>query len=143
MMEFQKINARARTRRVAAMIASVIACGVGPAMGDPSFECSIGLGSQVEIADCVAETEAKVDRTVELTLGFATTAAEELDGMTGRPVAVPSLSAGQEAWSAYRDAHCEFVGATFGGGSGTGIAIRSCRIELGRARVEELMKYVQ
>jgi len=84
-----------------------------------------------------------VDSAVQLALGFARKAAEELDGATGRVVAVPALESGQAAWSIYRDQHCEFVGATFGGGGGTGIAIRSCRVELGRARVDELMKYAQ
>jgi len=127
-----------------AAIAVVVAAGPhSAARADPSFECGIGSGSQVEIADCVAETEATVDKALELALGFARKAAEELDGATGRVVAVPALESGQAAWSTYRDQHCEFVGATFGGGSGTGIAIRSCRVKLGRARVDELMKYAQ
>ena len=113
------------------------------AMADPSLECSIGNGSQVEIGKCVAETEAKVDQAIEIALGFASRAAQEFDGVTGRTVAGPALERAQAAWSAYRDQHCEFVGATFGGGSGTGIGIRSCRVELGRARVAELMRYAQ
>jgi len=115
----------------------------GGAIADPSLECSSHLGSQIEIADCVAEAETYVDKAVELSLGFAMTAATELDQVTGRSVAASALAAGQAAWSAYRDAHCDFVGATFGGGSGTGIAISSCRVDLGRARVEELMRYTQ
>ena len=123
---------------------AVVAAGLqSAAQADPSLECSIGRGSQVEIADCVAKAEATVDGAVELALSFARKAAEELDGATGRVVAVPALESGQMAWSTYRDQHCEFVGATFGGGSGTGIAIRSCRVDLDRARVEELMKYAQ
>jgi len=112
-------------------------------VADPSLECSIDLGSQVEIADCVAEAEATVDKTIELALGFAMNAAKEMDEITGREVAVAALVQGQSAWFGYRDAHCEYVGSTFGGGSGTGIAIRSCRVELGRARVTELMNYAQ
>ncbi len=106
-------------------------------MASPDMECS--GSSQVEIAACLAEVEETVDGVVATTLGFATAAAKELDEVTGRDVAVKALEAGQAAWSAYRDAHCEFVGATYGGGSGTGIAIRSCRIELGRARARDLM----
>ena len=110
---------------------------------DPSLECSIGNGSQVEIADCVAEAEASVDYAIELALGFAINAAMELDEVTGREVAVPALEQGQSTWSTFRDAHCEFVGSTFGGGSGTGIAIRSCRVEHGRDRARELMKFAR
>ena len=112
-------------------------------LADPSFECSVNLSSQVEIAECVAETEAAVDKTVDIALGFAMGSVKELDDVTGRQVAAPALEASQTAWSVYRDAHCEYVGSTFGGGSGTGIAIRSCRVELGRARVSELMSRVQ
>lgn len=113
------------------------------ASADPSLECSIGAGSQVEIGGCVSKMGEAVDRSVDIALGFAMTAAQELDDITGRKVAGPALEAGQAAWSAYRDAHCEFVGATFGGGSGTGIAIDSCRVDLGRARVSELMLYAR
>ena len=108
---------------------------------DPATEC--GGSSQVEIGACVAETLQRVDATVEIYLGFAMRSAEDLDGVTGRAVAVPALQAAQTAWSTYRDSHCDYVGATFGGGSGTGIGINSCKIELGRDRAEDLMRYVQ
>ena len=62
--------------------------------------------------------------------------AKELDDVTGRTVALPALEKAQAAWSAYRDTHCDYVGATFGGGSGTGIGINSCKIELARSRAE-------
>ncbi|WP_245306254.1 lysozyme inhibitor LprI family protein [Roseovarius aestuariivivens] len=113
----------------------------GLVLSDPATEC--GGGSQIEIGDCVADTLDRVDATVEIYLGFAMSSAEELDEVTGRPVSVPALQAGQTAWSAYRDAHCEYVGTTFGGGSGTGIGINTCRIELGRDRAEDLMRYVR
>lgn len=111
------------------------------ASADPATEC--GGSSQVEIGACVADTLKRVDATVEVYLGFAMTSAKELDDNTGRTVAIPALEAAQTAWSAYRDAHCEYVGATFGGGSGTGIGIDSCKIELGRDRAEQLMRYAQ
>lgn len=110
-------------------------------LADPSTEC--GASSQVEIATCVADTLRRVDATVEIYLGFATSSAAELDEITGRTVAVPALQDAQTAWSAYRDQHCTFVGTTFGGGSGASIGINSCRIELGRQRAQDLMRYVQ
>jgi uncharacterized protein YecT (DUF1311 family) len=113
------------------------------AAADPSLECNTGASSQVEIGACVAETATRVDAALDAALGFAMTSATDLDEVTGREVAVPALEAAQAAWVAYRDAQCEFAGATFGGGSGTGIAIASCRIELGRARVAELFRYLQ
>lgn len=126
--------------------AAVLGLGLGLALAgaglaDPATEC--GGASQVEIGACVAETLTRVDATVEIAFGFAMRSAEELDGVTGRTVAVPALRAAQEAWTAYRDPECAFVGATFGGGSGTGIAIGSCRIGLGRDRAEVLMRAAQ
>lgn len=125
------------------LFATLLFVSFTPAIGfaDPATEC--GGSSQVEIGACVAETLQRVDATVEIYLGFAMGSAQELDDITGRDVAVPALDAAQAAWSAYRDAHCDYVGATFGGGSGTGIAIDGCKVELGRDRAEELMRYVQ
>ena len=113
------------------------------AVADPSLECSIHPGSQIEIGNCVAEAETAVDKTVELALGFAMNAAKEIGKVTGRKVSEAALVQGHYAWSGYRDAHCNYVGSTFGGGSGTGITVRSCRVELGRVRVTELMNYAQ
>ncbi len=112
------------------------------ATADPAMECG-DAGSQVEIAECVSKAEAAVNDAVELSLSFAMSSAAELDEVTQRDVAVPALEKAQAAWSAYRDGHCEYVGTTFGGGSGTHITITSCRVELGRARVRELMKFVR
>ena len=111
------------------------------AQADPVMECYNRFGSQVEVGDCLADIEKNVDATMGVALGFAMASAKELDEVTEREVALPALEAGQAAWSAYRDQHCEYVGSTFGGGSGTGIAIRGCRIELARARTDILMKF--
>lgn len=113
------------------------------ASADAALECGVGGGNQVEIGECLAQVEANADTALKAVLDLSVEAAERLDEVTGRPAAVPALNAGQAAWSAYRDAHCEFVGATFGGGSGTGIAIRSCRIEAARERAAELGQYTQ
>ncbi len=112
------------------------------ATADPAMECG-DAGSQVEIAECVSKAETAVSDALELSLSFAMSSAAELDEITQRDVAVPALEQAQAAWSAYSDGHCEYVGTTFGGGSGTRIAITSCRMEIGRARVRELMKFVR
>ena len=106
------------------------------AHADPAAECD--GNSQVEIGLCVEETLKRVDVTIDAYLGFAQEAAKELDAATGRDEAVPALNASQLAWASYRDRHCEYIGSTYGGGSGTGIAVRSCRIILGRERAREL-----
>lgn len=114
-----------------------------PAQADPTLECSQDSSAQVETADCMAATEARVDAAIELALGFAMDAATSLDEVTGRPVSAKALAEAQTAWQSYRDAQCGFIGTTFGGGSGTGIGIRDCRIRLGRVRVAELMRAAQ
>lgn len=119
----------------------LLPCLALPASADPATEC--GGGSQVEIGVCVADTLQRVDAMVDIYLGFAKSSAEELDHVTGRKVAAPALEASQAAWAAYRDAHCEYIGATFGGGSGTSIGINSCRIELGRDRAKDLLLNAQ
>ena len=111
------------------------------AQADPTLECSNRAGSQIEVGECLVGVEKNVDAAMVDALGFALEAARELDKVTERKSVVPALEAGQANWSAYRDQHCEYVGTTWGGGSGTGMAIRSCRIELGRARTDVLMQF--
>lgn len=117
----------------------LIGLASGPAWSDPSLECSVDNGSQVEIGNCVAQAAERADRALDVALSFARNSAQELDDITGRSVGVPALEAAQDAWAAYRDAHCEHIGAGFGGGSGTGIAIQSCRVDLTRQRIRDLM----
>ncbi|MFD0981283.1 lysozyme inhibitor LprI family protein [Tropicimonas aquimaris] len=124
-------------RTLAYVAAATAALAAFPASAGPDLECN--GSSQVEISQCVNTALEAVDNAVEVSLGFAMGAAGELDSVTGRASSVPALEAAQAAWSAYRDAHCEHVGATYGGGSGTGIAIASCRVMLGRDRVEVLL----
>lgn len=108
-----------------------------PLLADPTMECP--GGSQVEISVCLGDTLDRVDQAIVVALGYAQASASDLDETTGREDALPAIDAAQAAWSAYRDAQCEAVGAGFGGGSGTTIAIRACRIALGRARVDALL----
>jgi len=125
------------------MIALLALSAPGSAIANPQSECSVDASSQIEIGDCLSDAERVADATVALALGFAMQSAQDLDKVTTRETSVPALKAGQEGWLAYRDQHCDFVGTTYGGGSGTGIAIISCRISLARARADELMRYVQ
>lgn len=129
-----------RAAGVSALVAGML-LAAAPARAQPSLECSFVESSQVEIADCLAETEERANAAMELVLGYARDAAFDLDEVTGREVAMPALDAAQQAWLAYREAACAHRGALSGGGSGTGIAIRSCRIEMTRARTAELYTF--
>ncbi len=123
---------------VRAFGAIALCATAGFAAADPSLECSLDAGSQVETGECLAKVEQAANGALEIVLGFARDAATELDTITERAVALPALEAAQTAWETYRDAECDYAGSLFGGGSGTGIAIRSCRIELTRTRTKAL-----
>ncbi|MEM6886525.1 MAG: lysozyme inhibitor LprI family protein [Pseudomonadota bacterium] len=105
---------------------------------NPSLECSFIEDTQVEIAECLIEAEERANAAMELVLGYALDAAFDLDETTGRKVALPALEAAQGAWLDYREKSCAHRGALFGGSSGTAIAIRSCHIEMTRARTSDL-----
>lgn len=121
-------------KRLYVVLAAVLTGNAAAA--SPDLECT--GSSQVEIANCVAETAERAEQAMKFMLQQAEAQAAELDDITGREVAVPALQAAQSAWEAYRDAECNYAGALFGGGSGSGIGINSCRIELTRARSREL-----
>lgn len=129
-------------RRLALVGGAMTAVTCAAATAEPSLECSFVESSQVEIADCLAETEERVELAMELVLGYVDDIAFDIDEVTTREVAKPALAKAQTEWLAYRDAHCDFRGALSGGGSGSGIAIRSCRIELTRARTRELYRFI-
>ena len=105
------------------MIAMALA---GAARAEPTLECP--GSSQIEIGACVTEALRAVDQAVDSVLGFARAAAQDMDDTTGRAETLPALEAAQAAWSAWRDAQCTYVGATYAGGSGSGIAVTACRV---------------
>jgi uncharacterized protein YecT (DUF1311 family) len=123
--------------RLALSVAFATFLPAAGAMSDPIMECP--GSSQVEIGECLAKTEELANLSLQTALEIARNAATELDTVTGRSVVLPALEEGHKTWSAYRDAHCDYIGANFGGGSGTGLGIRACRIELTRDRVASLM----
>ena len=108
------------------------------AWADPSWECSVDSSSQVETAECLIGVESDVNAVLEMALKTAREVAKQLDEVTERDTTVPALERAQNAWEAHRDAECDYVGARYAGGSGTGIAIRSCRITMTRARIVAL-----
>lgn len=118
-------------------LALVLVAFASPALADPTLECP--GASQVETGACLTETLARVDAAVDLALGFAASAATDLDAEMGTTRSHDALIAAQAAWEAYRSAHCEHLGTTWGGGSGTGIAITACHITLGRERIAALL----
>jgi len=106
---------------------------------DSHNSCDSGNKAQAELDRCLIDVEKDVDAAQKAAFDKIVAAAKKLDDVTApRRDVVPALTLGQDAWTQYRDKHCEFIGTTWGGGSGTGIAITRCRIDLTRARIKEL-----
>ena len=115
----------------------------GSVNADPMSECWVGNGKQ-EAELCLGAVEDKANAALDDILRRAMDAANKFDDQTApRRDVVPALNAAQEAWTKYRDKHCEYVEANWGGGSGTGMAISNCRIELARKRFDELTEFIQ
>ena len=124
--------------RLAGLLSLVLfAASGGAAVADPILECP--GDSQVDVRACLAETEARADAALASAVAFAHDSAASMDALMGGTAGVEAFEAGQTAWEAYRDAHCDYIGSTYGGGSGTGPAITACRITHARERIAELM----
>jgi uncharacterized protein YecT (DUF1311 family) len=99
------------------------------------------LGSNVEIGACLAAVERDVERELLLTLAAAQRNIAGRDFMTPPTLArfAAAFDRAQAAWLAWREVDCgEVTGFEWWGGSGAGIAARSCRIEATTARVRDL-----
>lgn len=119
------------------LVFGVLACAT-TAHADPSLECSFQTETQVEVRECLTEIEENLVPAMAIVYKTAYAVAKQTDNITERVVAVPALEASQAAWEAFRDAQCNYAGSLFAGGSGTGIEIQSCRIEMTRARIKAL-----
>lgn len=114
----------------------------GPVLADPSMECGINNGSQVDIDNCVIAMLKVVDIVVDTSFKDALKNAKEIDKGNMTTNTAPALQAAQDEWVKYRKEHCLYISNTFGGGSQSGIAFNSCNVEKGRERVRELQNYI-
>jgi len=112
-----------------------------PALANPALEC--GEGSQEEIGSCVADDEEGVEAALFNALEAAMITAAERDNINGGTAIEAALMESQTAWEAFRVAHCAFTGEAHEVREDAGIATRACWTTLGRARVEELVRFSQ
>ncbi|WP_291728014.1 lysozyme inhibitor LprI family protein [Leisingera sp. F5] len=110
-----------------------------PAFANPALECS--AGSREEIGSCVADDEEGVEAALLKALEAAMIAAAERDNTNGGTAVEAALMQSQTAWEAFRGAHCAFAGEAHAVREDAGIATRACWTTLGRARVEELVRF--
>lgn len=120
-------------------VSSILLFGILPVAADPVLECNSGMATTAEITACLAETEERVDRALDTALDFAMAVAGDVDEMTGNAVSMAALDEAQAAWRAFRDAHCAFVSASFGDPDVGRMEAGACRVQLGRARVADLL----
>lgn len=104
-------------------------------------ECDQKAGNQAELKDCLAALlpQAKQDRQNAEAATLA--AMKQLDRIQLRSEAVPALQQDIKAYSRYQKAHCRWVAASYGSGTGSGIAEAACRIDLDRARAHAFSIY--
>jgi uncharacterized protein YecT (DUF1311 family) len=112
----------------------------GGALADPLLECSMIVGENSGVGDCL-RTQLDISyramiEAQELALGTA----RQLDERTGTEVAVLGLEASQQAWEAYRDVECQTVGVFTGDATPAETARLACEIRLTRARTDALLR---
>jgi uncharacterized protein YecT (DUF1311 family) len=119
------------------IIAPALLLAAAPARAERCVDAS----SNVEIGACLAEVGLDVERELLLTLAAAQRNIAGRDFMEPTTLArfAAAFDRAQATWLAWREADCgEVTGFEWWGGSGAGIAARSCRIEATVARVRDL-----
>ena len=123
-------------RRALLLLVAALLLWGGPA----SARCA-DAGSNVEIGNCLVAVERDVWREMLITWGAVQRNIAGRDFMDPPTLARFAAAAdrAQAAWRAWRDADCgEVTGFEWWGGSGSGNAILSCRLEATAARVRDL-----
>lgn len=105
---------------------------VGPPLPHPpSIACEDSATSQVEMRACLREMLNYVERTLEVASAAAAVEMRELDTVTSADIgAEKAFEKSRTAYAAYRDSACAAVAASYAGGSGAGIAMLSCRLQM-------------
>ncbi|STQ91669.1 lysozyme inhibitor LprI family protein [Iodobacter fluviatilis] len=114
------------------------------AQTSPPAQVECDGANQILIKTCLAKLAPQAEQDRKNAEAATRAMMKNLDRATGRPEALPAFKQSTRAYEAYRQAHCAWVGKSFAGGSGAGIAELSCRIDSDRARSDELSRfYVQ
>lgn len=132
-------------RGVLAVAVSLVTATVAAsaAYADPVAECQKITSTQVETGQCLQDTLSTVNAVLDGAFSNAQAAADELDQVTGRPVARQALERSQSAWSDFRTINCLVPAAMAAGASGAGDFTLGCQIDMGRARTTELQAISQ
>ncbi|SDZ04584.1 Uncharacterized conserved protein YecT, DUF1311 family [Jannaschia faecimaris] len=104
-------------------------------VGDEAAACSAQTGSNVGYGFCLrAELtfwDAELNRVYGVLIDLTEAQDAELKSYgSAAPAMTPALRAAQRAWIAWRDAQCDFIRTTFGGGTGGNPAATDCLMRL-------------
>ncbi|MEN9657729.1 MAG: hypothetical protein RL571_1194 [Pseudomonadota bacterium] len=110
----------------------------------PPAQVECQASNQIALKDCLAKLAPQAEQDRKNAESAARVMMKNLDRITGHPAALPAFNQASKAYQSYQHAQCAWVGKSFAGGSGAGVAERACRIDLDRARADELWRfYVQ
>jgi uncharacterized protein YecT (DUF1311 family) len=111
------------------------------AQSSPAAQLECDAANQILIKTCLTKLAPQAEQDRLNAEAAARAMMKNLDRATGRPEALPAFEQSTQTYQAYRQAHCAWVGKSFAGGSGAGIAKLTCRIDLDRNRAEELSRF--
>src|SRR6266536_1522088 len=119
-----------------ALTASLVPGSVAHA--SPVSECQAVAANQVEVTQCLQAVLAAADGAMGAALQRVLQRADEIDAVTGRPVARPAVEQAQVEWQAFRERNCAVRAALTAGASGSGQFQLGCSITMARDRESEL-----
>jgi uncharacterized protein YecT (DUF1311 family) len=129
---------------LAIALASVsLVVAASAASAGPVEECQKVTANEIETGQCLQDTLNTVNAVLDSAFAGAQASADELDAVTGRPVARQALERSESAWSNFRTINCLVPAAMAAGASGSGNFTLACEIEMGRARTDELQAMTQ
>jgi uncharacterized protein YecT (DUF1311 family) len=108
------------------------------AYADPVAECQKITATEVETSQCLQDTLNAANAVLDTAFQNAQAAADQLDQVTGRPVARQALERSEQQWSQFREVNCLVPAAMAAGASGSGNFTLGCQIDMARARTDEL-----
>ena len=108
------------------------------ASADPVAECQKVTDTEVETGQCLQDTLDAANAVLQTAFENAQAAADELDQVTGRPVARQAIERSQQQWFQFQQVNCLVPAAMAAGASGSGNFTLGCQIDMARARTDEL-----
>ena len=125
------------------ILAAILAFAPALAQAAPTLEsiemnrkaCQDKAESQVEMSDCEAKTTIVAEK-------LLTSAYKQKISDSGSAKVKAALVKAQRAWITFRDADCvDYVGSSFEGGNGAGLAIETCLNDRRLTRIQQLQSF--